>query len=293
MKKIPILFLLTLLSVAITSSQWGDRFKRISETNMNSYIQPLVTSIGTIMNSATYHSADVANIFGFSFSIKGMYISIPEDNLYFTPILPDGYTASVKTATFYGDKGGAYAGPAGYITFPPGINVKGFPMVMPQVGLSVFGTEALLRFIPDIKIGDEKFRFFGIGVKHKVSKYITLIPVDVSAQILYSKINISSMLNVKNLAFNVHTSKTFGIVTPYAGLQYESTKLDLTYDIEGDPLSGDPLLRQDRKINLSIDGKNNFRAVLGTSLKLAIMVFNVDVSLGSQIVFGGGLSFEF
>jgi hypothetical protein len=69
--------------------------------------------------------------------------------------------------------------------------------------------------------------------------------------------------------------------------------MDLTYEIKGEPTSGDPTLRQDRKATLSLDGDNGFRATLGASLQLAVIVLNADVSLGSQTVFGGGLSFEF
>ncbi len=63
--------------------------------------------------------------------------------------------------------------------------------------------------------------------------------------------------------------------------------------LQGDPLSGDPGLRTDKKVSLSLDGDNSFRATLGASLKLAVIVLNADVNLGSQTVFGGGLSFEF
>jgi hypothetical protein len=293
MKKLLIFFVAIILASNSSSSQWGDRFEKISETNVKQYTEPFATAFGTAMNSGAFHSANVASVFGFSLSFQGMYILIPDKQLTFTPTLPSGYTASQKTATIFGDKGGAYEGPDGYITTPPGINIKQVPMAIPQIGLSAFNTEVLIRYIPDVDVGGKKLGLFGIGLKHSISKYIPLIPVDVAVQILYSKFKVTDLMEVKNLAFNAHASKTFGIFTPYFGLQYESTKLDLTYDIKGDASSGDPLLHQDRNVKLSLDGKNKVRATLGAALKLAIIVINADVSLGSQTVFGGGLSFEF
>jgi hypothetical protein len=293
MKKLLIFFVAFILASNNSSSQWGDRFEKISETNVEKYTQPFATAFGTAMNSGAFHSASVSGVFGFSLSFQGMYILVPDDQLTFTPTLPNGYTASQQTATIFGNKGGAYAGPDGYITTPPGLDIKQVPMAIPQIALSALNTEVLIRYIPDIDVGGKKLGLFGIGLKHGISKYIPLIPVDVAVQVLYSKFKVTDLMEVKNLAFNAHASKTFGIFTPYFGLQYESTKLDLTYDIKGDASSGDPLLRQDRNIKLSLDGKNSVRATLGAALKLAIIVINADVSLGSQTVVGGGLSFEF
>ncbi len=293
MKKTLTFILLFILASSLSYSQWEDRFNKVAETNAELYSQPFATAFGTAMNSGAYHSADISDLFGFSISFQGMYIMIPDDQLTFTPILPTGYATNKQTATIFGNKGAAYAGPDGYITLPPGLDVKTVPMVMPQLGLSLLGTEALFRFVPSVDVGGKKLSLLGIGVKHKISRYIPLLPVDIAVQVLYSKFQVTDLIDVKNLAFNAHASKTFGILTPYAGLQYESTKLDLTYEIQGDPLSGDPDLRVNKKVNLSLDGDNNVRATLGAALKLAVIVLNADVSFGSQTVLGGGLSFEF
>ena len=293
MKKLLTFFVLLVLTSSLSFAQWEDRFNQIAEKNAELYAQPFATAFGTAMNSAAYHSASISDLFGFSISFQGMYISIPDDQLTFTPILPAGYVTNKSSATIFGNKGGAYAGPDGYITLPPGLDVTTVPMVMPQIGLSLLGTEALLRFVPDIDVGGKKLSLFGLGVKHSISRYIPLIPVDVAVQVLYSKFKVTDLIDVKNLAFNAHTSKTFGIFTPYFGLQYESTSMDLTYEIKGEPTSGDPTLRQDRKASLSLDGENGFRTTIGASLALAVIVLNADISLGSQTVFGGGLSFEF
>jgi hypothetical protein len=293
MKKVLTFFTLFILFSNLSFSQWEDRFEKIADANAKLYAQPFATAFGTAMNSGAFHSASISDLFGFSISFQGMYILIPDDQLTFTPTLPEGYTATSTTATIFGNKGAAYAGPDGYITLPPGLDVSAVPMAMPQIGLSFMGTQVLLRYLPDIDVGGKKLGLFGIGVKHSISRYIPLVPVDIAAQVLYSTFKITDLIDVKNLAFNAHASKSFGILTPYFGLQYESTSLDLTYDIKGDPASGDPNLRTDKKISLSLDGDNSFRAVLDASVKLAVVVLNADMNLGSQTTFCGGLSFEF
>src|SRR3989304_4489740 len=264
MQKLLTFLVLFILCSSGVFSQVEDRFAALNETNVKLYAQPFATAFGTAMNSGGSHSASI----------------------------PSGYTTG-PSATIFGDKGSAYAGPAGYITTPPGIDLSEVPMAIPQIGASLLGTEVILRYLPDIDVGEKKLGLFGIGVKHSVSRYIPLVPIDVAVQVFYNTFKITDLIDVKNLAFNAHASKTFGVLTPYFGLQYESTSLDLTYKINGDPASGDPALQSDKNVSVSLDGDNNFRATLGASLKLAVIVLNADVSLGSQTVFGGGLSFEF
>lgn len=294
MKKILTFFVLFVLCSSSVLSQVEDRFAALTQKNVELYAQPFATAFGTAMNSGGYHSASIADWFGFSISFQGMYMLIPDDDLTFTPSLPDGYSAG-PTATIFGDKGSAYAGPAGYITTPPGVNLSAMPMALPQVSVSLLGTEVLFRYLPEIEIGDkgEKLSMLGLGAKHSISRYIPLIPIDIAVQVLYNKLEITDLLESKNLAFNAHVSKTLGVFIPYFGLQYESSSLDLNYTIKGDPASGDPELRVDKEVGVSLDGDNTFRTTLGAALKLAIFVLNADVNLGAQTTFTGGLSFEF
>ncbi len=287
------LFILVILFGIQGYAQVGDRFNFLKESEAENYAKPLATTLGTALHSGTYHSADIPDLFGFSISFKGMFIFVPDDQTSFTPNLPQGYTAKEKTATIYGDRGGAYAGPNGYITYPPGINETSIPFVMPQITASLLGTEVLLRFVPKISVGERDIDFLGIGVRHKISRYIPLVPLDFAAQILYHRFTITDLVESKNLAFNVHASKTFGIVTAYGGLQLESSSIDLEYSIKGDPDSGDPELQKDKDVKLSLDGKNKFRFTLGAAAKLGFFVLNADLNLGSQTVAGFGLSFEF
>lgn len=297
MKKILVffLFLFLLSNQSFPQTAW---FASLNETNMKSFAQPFANVYGIALNSGGFNSASVSDLWGFSLSFKGMYISIPDEQLTYNPSLPAGYTTK-PTSTIFGEKKGeVFAGPNGYITTPPGTNIAPVPVVFPQLGVSVLGTELILRYIPDVTIGSiEKVGLFGIGIKHSISRYIPLIPVDVAVQILYNSFKFEyqdvGKIDASNLAFNAHASKSFGIVTPYFGLQYESATMDLEYEVKPEPSSGDPEVAAGLKGKVSMDGENSFRAILGASLKLGFLLLNADMGLGSQTVFGGGLSFEF
>jgi hypothetical protein len=294
MKKTILLLTFLAFIVKPAFSQIEDRFSQMTQANAVEYAKPFATTLGTAMNSNGYHSAEISSMFSFSVSFMGMYIMIPESQKSFTPTFGNlGYQASKETATIYGDRGAAYAGPDGYLVMPPGINQSGIPVAYPQIGASFMGTQVILRYLPKIPIGDENdLSMFGIGVAHSISQYIPLFPIDLAAQILYNNFEISGIMKLNNIAFNAHASKTLGVITPYFGLQYENTSLDLNYTIQGDPQSGDPSLRTDQDVSISINGSNHFRATLGAALKLAVIVLNADFSISSQPVVSGGLTFE-
>jgi len=275
-------------------SQVEDRFGFLNKLEITDYAKPFGTTLGMAFNSGSYHTAKVADFFGFSISFRGMLILIPDDDLTFTPNFEagSGYTADQPTATIYGSEGASYYGPNGYIVYPPGINKSSIPAVLPQISASFMGTEVMLRYLPSISLGDEEdLSMFGIGLKHSISRYIPLSPVDISVQFLYNNLEITGVMEVRAIAFNAHASKSFGLFTLYGGLQYESSTFDLEYEYTapGDFSSVQP----GETIKVSIDGDNNFRGTLGGSLKLAVVVINADYSVGAQSVLSGGLTFEF
>jgi hypothetical protein len=292
MKKELILIIISLSLSASLFAQVEDRFGFFTESEITEYARPFGTSLGMAFNSASYHTAKVADFFGFAISFRGMFIFVPEDDLTFTPSLPPGYNADEKTATVYGNEGASYYGPNGYIVYPPGIDRSSLPVVLPQISGSFMGTELMLRYLPSISLSDdEELSMFGIGLKHNISRYIPLSPVDISVQFLYNSLEISGVMDISAIAFNAHASKTFGLATLYGGLQYEASTFDLQYTFT-DPSNLDPL-KKGQEIKVSIDGDNNFRGTLGGSLKLAVIVLNIDYSLGVQSVLSGGLTFEF
>jgi len=286
MKKVLLPVLLILFSLQL-SAQVGDRLTDLPKDELKGYATPLATWTGTYLNSGGYYSASVSKLFGFKLSLVGMMIMVPDDQTTFT------LTDDSESATFFGDKGAAIPGTRGYAVYPPGINKTSVPAAMPQIAVSTLGSEVMLRFIPETTIEDVKVDLLGVGVKHSISQYIPLIPVDIAVQVLYNKVSITSPeldLSTTNLAFNAHASRSFGLVTLYGGLQYEQTSMDIDYTFTGAGFEG---IDEDEKFSLSLDGDNNVRLTVGAALRLAVLVINADVNIGSQTAIVGGLNFEF
>lgn len=292
MKKVILVFSLILLFITPIFSQ-QDQLSFLDETQVSNFIQPFATSLSEGLNSGSFYTASIPSLFGFSISFRGMMIMVPSDQMTFTPTLPSGYTATKPTATIWGDQGAVYSGPYGYITYPTGLNQTSIPFAMPQITGSFMGTELMIRFLPKITVSNNDVNYFGVGLRHSISQYIPLIPVDVAVGVLYNKLNYGSIISGSTFAVNGEASKSFGLLTAYGGLQYETSSFNLSYTLKGDPNSGDPALRQSRDISASVNGKDNFRFLVGASVKLGFLVINADYDLASQPLFSGGLSFEF
>ena len=289
MKRVPTVFLFLIFCSSLSFGQFTERFEALNETNLKGYATPFATSFGLAMNSGGFYTADIPSFFGLSISLRGMYMLIPEDQKKFTPVLSGGYTTK-EVSTIYGDKGGVFAGPNGYQVTPPGLDISAIPLAYPQVTVSFMGTEVLLRLLPKVKFSREHdVNLLGVGVRHNISQYIPLMPVDIAAQVLYNKLEISNLMESKNLAFNIHASKTFAIITPYVGLQYESSSMDIDYTYK--PVPDDQTF--DQRLKVSLDGDNSFRAVVGASLNLLFLVINADAGFSTQTVLSAGITLAF
>lgn len=293
MKKIALLILLAFLCVKPVLSQIDDKFDYIDDKEVSKFGKPLVTSLGIAMNSGGYHTAHIPKFFGFSIGVKGMMMMIPDDQKTFTPDLPAGYsspTGNNATATFFGDAGGIYSGPGGYYTYPNGINESTVPFVLPQATVSLFHTELLVRYVP-LKIKEKKLNLFGAGIRHSISQYIPLFPVDVAVQVMYNSLKVDDLFTSTHVAFNAEASKSFSLLTLYGGVQYEKSKVKFDYTTKADPKN--PLLLTPHNVTTEVDGDNKVRMTVGAALGLGFFVVNADYSLGSQAVASAGITFEF
>ncbi|MBI1932167.1 MAG: hypothetical protein HYS24_06490 [Ignavibacteriales bacterium] len=285
MKKI---FLLLFIIFTIQlNAQFEDRINELSEDLQKGYTTPLATWTGTYLNSGGYFTAGVSKTFGFKLSLVGMMIMIPEDQRTFK--LSDG----TETATFFGEKGAAVPETEGYLVYPPGVNQTSVPAAIPQVAFSLLGTELMARFVPETVIEDVSIDLLGGAVKHSISQYIPLCPVDIAVQAMYNKLSIGSPdldISTTNFAINAHVSKSFGLAILYGGLQYEKTTMDIEYTFTGDELEG---VFENDKLKVNLEGENHVRLTLGAALKLAVFVLNADANIGSQTAFVAGLNFVF
>lgn len=184
---------------------------------------------------------------------------------YFKTVLQGAVAAGelethVTTATVFGSEGSGFTIPKDYIreNFPgidsltlsrlpsqlaltPGTNQNSVIAAVPQLTIgSYYSTEMLVRYVPPVVFDENigKFSFFGLAVKHAFTNWLKDSPVDAAVQIAFQHSTISNEVGVTKakleavtdlMAFNIHASRRFDWIEPYAGFSYESLSSEGSY----------------------------------------------------------------
>jgi len=318
MRKV-ILSVLTALVFSSTSNaqDLGSTLSKVAQPYAQAYAAPAVNAFGMDLNSGLFHTAKVGGMLPFGLNLYvGVKVGgalVPSSdksfNLAFQDSVPVyvlgqliGYqqaTDSVINApTIFGttDKKGTIKTYVGNSlvrtdsTIAGLVNTSIAPLPIPQLGLgSLFGTDVMVRWLPQIKISNYgKLQLFGWGLRHSVSQYIPLVPVDIAVQLGFQNFSIkdtagNNIFKASTFAANLEVSKTFAIVTVYGGLQVENSKVDIGYTFTT-PGSSTP-----KQISFSQNGKNKFRALLGLNFGLGPLTINADYSIGAVNAVTAGL----
>jgi len=127
-------------------------------------------------------------------------------------------------------------------TLPPGANFNTLFAGIPQLEIgSLWGTEALIRFIPRIDMGSNigKFMFWGFGLKHCISQDFEDFPLDLAVQVVYQGTSLKNTIGVTNAELeadgtfwdiNIHASKHFeDIIDVYTGFSFDFMNIKSKY----------------------------------------------------------------
>jgi hypothetical protein len=166
----------------------------------------------------------------------------------------------------------SYVIPGETITFDDvtGLWDKGiFPTIVPQLSLGTFyGTQATIRYLPDIKLSDDigTLRYFGYGIQHNPLVWFkNPLPVNVALSFFKQSLKIDDAVKVNTTAYGIQVSKTFGgfltSFTPYAGFLIESADMDVDYEYEVFP-------GVTSTIQFELEGENTNRFILGFGVNL-------------------------
>ncbi len=291
MKKTLILFVL--FSCVAQSQTLEERLQKFGELNGKGFIKPFVNAFGANLNSGLFHSADVSTGLDVYVGARFLFAIIPASAKEFdadmkelndlrpAPLAP--YPTPIRTATILG-KDGAMAKSGGVLPdsfkFPDGMNLKTVPLVVPQVSIgNIFGTRAILRYFPYVKLGNwGEVSFLGIGVQHSIDQWLPALPFYWSAHAMYQNFKIKPVLNASAVSIGTEVSKTFLFATIYGGIAYEYSTMEFKY--KWTP----PLTGYSKDLELKIDGDNSFRFTAGLSLKWLIFNINAEYSVAKQPV---------
>jgi hypothetical protein len=317
------LLALTLLAAvpahAQDSDELADALSRIGQQYATNYTRPVADALGADMNAGLFRTA----AFGETGLLPGIDVYVGASVMgAFTAGSPDAFQPSddrIQTdngrtlivkypnqdlPTAFGD--GDSPGNAelidqqtgtqmGEVTLPGSlINTPIAPLVVPQVGVgTVLGTDAQLRYLPETSFNDYgTVALVGVSVRHSLSQYIPLSPINVAVQGTWQRLSLSGseggrnsreIVEASGWALNAQVSKDVPVLplTFYGGVQYERFGVDVNYTFNA---SG-----QTATFTYEQDAANKVRALAGMSLSLAILRINVDYALSSNNTVSAGV----
>lgn len=216
---------------------------------------------------------------------------------------------------------------------PTGQNLGVLSLGVPQVEIgSLWGTELLLRFIPNIDWGKNigRFGFWGVGLRHSISTYLPESPVELAAQVVVQGTSLRNTVGVTGAELkadatiftaNVHASKRVGIVDFFTGLSYDNMGITASYtftlprqlqaelglirpidlnndgaisddEFVPDPANGYPGDTQPQTQTIPLQA-NSLRWTLGASLSLGPVRLIADYNLSSFSMLTFGIDVRF
>ena len=292
MKKLIGLSFLYIFLVNAGAQDLDQLISKYTQENGKKYMQPLADGLGANFNSGLFHSAGIRKMgFQLYFGIATTTAFVADKSKVFTAV-PEGFFEPknpVEVPTLFGASQNVIVNGNGgtQYAFPGGLNLKMFPLAMPQLTIgSVFGTDLTLRYLA-IDINDEigKVNLLGWGLRHSISQYFTKLPVELAAGVYNQYFDIGDIVSAKCWLFNVQASYRVSILTFYGALGYEKSELDIeyTYINEGEEST--------QKFNLK--GSNNARLTAGVTFNFGFLKLNTDYSLANQGVLTVGLGLGF
>jgi len=285
-KTFSMLLVLNLALVPVFSQEIETLVSKYTGKNGEAYLQPLADATGAIFNTGFYHSAKLkSNGFQLYLGVVTTAAFIPEKNKTFTATT-DGFFSpeqSAEAPTVFGPAQSVEVeGDGGTVyVFPAGLNVKMVPFAIPQLSVgSVFGTDATVRFFT-YQLEDDlgKIDLLSIGIRHSVSQYVPLLPVDLAAGFYYTSFGIGDFIKSNSWIISAQASKRISIFTFYGGLGFENTSLDIDYHND----------EEDIDVVFNMKGGNSIRLTAGLTFNLGPVKLNVDYNLASQSVLSAGI----
>lgn len=267
-----------------------DFVSKYTSENGQGYMQPLADAFGANLNSGWYHSARIPKTgFHIKVGLETVIALIGNKQKTFTATTESPFypTTTAEVPTIFGSTQViSVEGQAGTVyNFPGGFDIKILPIAVPQLTVgALFGTEASVRYF-DMKISDDlgKLSLFGFGLRHSISQYLPVVPVDLAGGFFYQSFKLGDIVNASALLIGVQGSKSFSLLTLYGGLGYESANLDIAYTYDADD--------EREEIGFDLSGANSVRLTVGFSLQLLILNLHAGYTLASQSVVGVGLGF--
>lgn len=298
---------------AQTEDLLGDKLRSVVESYANAYLSPVNRALGITLNSGLFIPAKSSSIeepvkLKFYAGLKSFGFIVSESdkkfNLkYIDTIRQSGQPprafefTTTDAPTFFG----TYTPGTAFYTDNTGVqqsqrtiggiyrsDIAPFVLLHLEAG-TIYGTDVMFRFLPKIKLGKlEDISAIGFGIRHSVSQYFTLLPVDITVQAAMQKVTLNSdnirIVDSDAKVVSLMVSKNLSLVSLYAGVQYDHLSTDIKYNYT---TSNDVVV----PVQFSITDVNNTSGILGVGLNLGGIYLNLDGNFGKYTVFTAGVGY--
>ncbi len=209
-------------------------------------------------------------------------------------------------------------------TMYEGAGMNSITAGVPQLEIgSLYGTELLIRFIPQVNLGEYigDFMFWGLGLKHSISQYFNDNEenrfFDLAAQIVFQGTSLENEVGVTKaqldananiFSANIHASKSIrGWFDLFAGVAYDHISISGTYTYtlpievqrqlgmidEGQegPTPGFPGDTEPQVADMSLS-ENNVKAVFGIARDISNLRLFLDYNIGKFDILQFGISYK-
>lgn len=282
------------------------------------YLEPFGKGFGAGLNSGWYNTAKPHKLFGFDLtftiataippsSAKTFDVSMLGLSYWELQTPTDNMTPTVTGSKVDGPVLQAIGDPGTTLTLPQGAGLTFIPAPMIQVGIGLpFNTELDLRFLPKINIPDAgQFSLWGFGIKNEFKEFIPgfkALPFNVSGFFGYTNFkssfdakqsgneNSNQKLNFDASGYTAKllVSKSIPVLTVYAGVGYSKSTTDVA--LKGDYDLGGLLITDPIALNIVNKGMS---ANIGLRIKLAVIAFHFDYTLGDYKLYNAGVGINF
>jgi hypothetical protein len=290
---------LTALAIILAlpaAAQLEENLDHYTGRNAKGYLEPLTDAFGADLSAGFFHTARIpAKGLHIALEIRAMTVFFGDDDKRFLATTENGFRPETTTwaPTVVGsDEAVLVDGDASTVfAFPGGFDVGSFSFATPQIRLgSVYGTEALIRYLVydrgDVDFGD--FNIFGFGVRHSVSQYWgPTLPIDAAVNLYWQTFSMDAergdqLVDAEIFSVGLHTSKTFGMFEPFAGLSYDRLALDVGFQFENGG--------ETQRLQLFKDTTETLHLTLGLSFNVPFASIYGEYNKARQDAFSIGLT---
>ena len=280
------------MSTAVAQSDFEDAIGQYSEEQVKGYVQPFADLFSANMNSGHYYYANIPRAgLTLRLEIVPMGALVADDQKEYDLPLPWGGTG--KAPTIFGNPDGAtFTNPGGgspYIATGGIIKASMMPFIVPQLRVGSFlGTEGTIRYMTTAPFSNETFpktELFGFGVRHSISQWFDVLPLDVAAGYFYNKLTTQDLIDFSSSAIGIQAGKSFGVAGIYGGIQWETSTMKLSYTYP------DPYSSLSQTIATELETANSVRFTVGGALSFGFMAIFADANFSAVTNFSGGIAF--